>query len=69
MLRQVTAEFAQLTGEAGNQVRADPVELITGQAALGDSHPGARFDRTEQIRVSEAVHGPAGAATTTSRPT
>jgi hypothetical protein len=42
MLAQVTAEFARVTAMTGNEVRADPAELIAGRAALAGFTRGGR---------------------------
>jgi CoA-transferase family III len=42
MLAQVGAEFARVTAMAGNEVRADPAELIAGRAALAGFTRGGR---------------------------
>jgi hypothetical protein len=48
MLGTVTEQFARATQETGKQVRADPVELITGRAAL------AGFTRRGQVSAGGA---------------
>ena len=42
MLAQVSAEFARVTAIMGNQVRADPADLIAGRAALAGFTRGGR---------------------------
>jgi CoA-transferase family III len=42
MLAQVSADFARVTAMAGNEVRADPAELVAGRAALAGFTRGGR---------------------------
>lgn len=42
MLGSVTGQFARVTRETGNEVRADPAELIAGRAALAGLTRGGR---------------------------
>lgn len=66
MLAQVSAEFAQVTAITGNEVRADPAELITGRAALAGFTRGGRVSAGGSSFLLRAADG--WCAVTLSRP-
>ncbi len=66
MLGQVTAEFARMTGETGQKVRADPAELITGRAALAGLTRGGRVSAGGSSFLLRSADG--WCAVTLSRP-
>ena len=66
LLGQVTAEFAQVTGETGRLVRADPAELITCRAAFAGLTRGGRVSAGGSSFLLPAADG--WCAVTLSRP-
>lgn len=66
MLAQVSAEFARVTRETGNEVRADPAELIAGRAALAGFTRGGRVSAGGSSLLLRAADG--WCAVTLSRP-
>jgi crotonobetainyl-CoA:carnitine CoA-transferase CaiB-like acyl-CoA transferase len=66
MLAQVTAEFAQVTRQTGNEVHADPAELIAGRAALAGFTRGGRVSAGGSSFLLRAADG--WCAVTLSRP-
>src|SRR5579862_5089968 len=66
MLAQVCAEFARVTAMTGNEVRADPAELIAGRAALAGFTRGGRVSAGGSSFLLRAAGG--WCAVTLSRP-
>jgi CoA-transferase family III len=66
MLAQVSAEFARVTAVAGNEVRADPAELIAGRAALAGFTRGGRVSAGGSSFLLRSADG--WCAVTLSRP-
>ena len=66
MLAQVSAEFARVTAMTGNEVRADPAELIAGRAALAGFTRGGRVSAGGSSFLLRAADG--WCAVTLSRP-
>jgi CoA-transferase family III len=66
MLAQVSAEFARVTAMAGNEVRADPAELIAGRAALAGFTRGGRVSAGGSSFLLRSADG--WCAVTLSRP-
>jgi hypothetical protein len=66
MLAQVSAEFARVTRETGNEVRADPAELIAGRAALAGFTRGGRVSAGGSSFLLRSADG--WCAVTLSRP-
>lgn len=67
MLDRVTGQFAQVTGEAGTKVQADPAELITGRAALAGLSRGGQVSAGRSSFLLRSADG--WCAVTLSRPT
>ena len=66
MLAQVSAEFARVTAMTGNEVRADPAELLAGRAALAGFTRGGRVSAGGSSFLLHAADG--WCAVTLSRP-
>jgi len=66
MLAQVSAEFARVTAMTGNEVRADPAELIAGRAALAGFTRGGRVSAGGSSFLLRSADG--WCAVTLSRP-
>jgi hypothetical protein len=66
MLAQVSAELARVTSTMGNEVRADPAELIVGRAALAGFTRGGRVSAGGSSFLLRAADG--WCAVTLSRP-
>ena len=66
MLAQVCAEFARVTAMTGNEVRADPAELIAGRAALAGFTRGGHVSAGGSSFLLRAADG--WCAVTLSRP-
>jgi hypothetical protein len=66
LLAQVSAEFARVTAMMGNEVRADPAELIAGRAALAGFTRGGRVSAGGSSFLLRAADG--WCAVTLSRP-
>jgi hypothetical protein len=66
LLAQVSAEFARVTAMTGNEVRADPAELIAGRAALAGFSRGGRVSAGGSSFLLRAADG--WCAVTLSRP-
>jgi crotonobetainyl-CoA:carnitine CoA-transferase CaiB-like acyl-CoA transferase len=66
MLAQVCAEFARVTATTGNEVRADPAELIAGRAALAGFTRGGRVSAGGSSFLLRSADG--WCAVTLSRP-
>ena len=66
MLAQVSAELARVTSTMGNEVRADPAELIAGRAALAGFTRGGRVSAGGSSFLLRAADG--WCAVTLSRP-
>jgi hypothetical protein len=66
LLAQVSAEFARVTAMTGNEVRADPAELIAGRAALTGFTRGGRVSAGGSSFLLRAADG--WCAVTLSRP-
>jgi len=66
MLARVSTEFARVTAETGQEVRADPAELLAGRAALAGFTRGGRVSAGRSSYLLRSADG--WCAVTLSRP-